>query len=159
MDRIFIDSSVIVKHCMDGDELLTTLILKEYGLAASPNVMEESFYKCLFLRTEVLLGKSGIHNLRAAFTKNPDHYDVIFSYYKDFLGALVESGVISILDLNERITFSSFDISYTFCLLPNDALIAATCKFYGIKKIATFDKDFEKVDFLEILRLVEEKGQ
>ncbi|MEM4945846.1 MAG: PIN domain-containing protein [Archaeoglobaceae archaeon] len=37
--------------------------------------------------------------------------------------------------------------------MPNDALIAATCKHYGIKKIATFDEDFKKVDFLEILEL------
>ena len=29
MDRIFLDSSVIVKHCMDGDELLTTLVLED----------------------------------------------------------------------------------------------------------------------------------
>jgi len=30
-------------------------------------------------------------------------------------------------------------------------LIAATCKHYDIKKIATFDPDFERVDFLEII--------
>jgi len=36
-------------------------------------------------------------------------------------------------------------------LLPNDALIAATCKHRGINKIATFDSDFERVDFLEII--------
>ncbi|KYK36206.1 MAG: hypothetical protein AYK18_12115 [Theionarchaea archaeon DG-70] len=105
MDRIFLDSSVFVKHCMEGDELLRKLILEGYELAASPNVMEESFYKCLYLRTEVLLGKSGIRDLRANFTKNPDQYEVIFSYYKSFLGALVKSGIMSILDLNKKITF------------------------------------------------------
>ena len=36
-------------------------------------------------------------------------------------------------------------------LLPNDALIVATCKHYGINKIATFDPDFKRVDFLEII--------
>ena len=36
-------------------------------------------------------------------------------------------------------------------LLPNDALIAATCKQYGITKIATFDADFERIDFLEVV--------
>jgi hypothetical protein len=36
---------------------------------------------------------------------------------------------------------------------PNDALIAATCKHYGIRKIATFDEDFKRVDFLEIVRV------
>ncbi|MGB7531849.1 MAG: PIN domain-containing protein [Halobacteriota archaeon] len=46
-------------------------------------------------------------------------------------------------------------MSYLLCkkygLLPNDALIAATCKQYGIAKIATFDADFERVDFLEVV--------
>ena len=37
-------------------------------------------------------------------------------------------------------------------LLPNDALIALTCEVYGIGKIATFDDDFKRVDFLEIVR-------
>jgi len=36
-------------------------------------------------------------------------------------------------------------------LLPNDALIAATCKHYGITQIATFDADFKRVEFLEII--------
>ncbi|MBU7010258.1 MAG: PIN domain-containing protein [Theionarchaea archaeon] len=44
-------------------------------------------------------------------------------------------------------------MSYAFSLLPNDALIAATCKFYGIRRIATYDKDFEKVDFLKVFVL------
>ncbi len=39
------------------------------------------------------------------------------------------------------------------CRLPNDALIVATCKHYGIKKIATFDEDFGRVDFLEIVEV------
>jgi len=38
-------------------------------------------------------------------------------------------------------------------LLPNDALIAATCKYHGIQKIATFDPDFKRVDFLEVIEL------
>lgn len=37
-----------------------------------------------------------------------------------------------------------------FHLLPNDALIAATCRFHKIKRIASFDEDFKKVDSLEI---------
>ena len=36
-------------------------------------------------------------------------------------------------------------------LLPNDAFIAATCKHHGIRKIATFDPDFDRVDFLEVI--------
>lgn len=41
----------------------------------------------------------------------------------------------------------------TYSILPNDALIVATCKANGIKKIATFDEDFKRVDFLEVFEL------
>ncbi|OFV67733.1 MAG: protein containing PilT protein [Candidatus Syntrophoarchaeum caldarius] len=37
--------------------------------------------------------------------------------------------------------------------LPNDALITATCKHYGIGKIATFDSDFKRVGFLEVVEV------
>ncbi|MEM2176790.1 MAG: PIN domain-containing protein, partial [Archaeoglobaceae archaeon] len=47
----------------------------------------------------------------------------------------------------------SIEVSWKYSLLPNDALIAATCKHYGIRKIATFDEDFKRVDFLEVLEL------
>jgi len=36
-------------------------------------------------------------------------------------------------------------------LLPADAVIAASCKYHGITKIATFDSDFKRVDFLEVV--------
>uniref|UniRef100_A0A7C3UBI2 Ribonuclease VapC n=1 Tax=Geoglobus ahangari TaxID=113653 RepID=A0A7C3UBI2_9EURY len=51
-------------------------------------------------------------------------------------------------DLDEVCT-----IMRTYKLLPNDALIAATCKHYGIKKIATFDEDFKRIDFLEVVEI------
>ncbi len=45
------------------------------------------------------------------------------------------------------------EIIQKYGLLPNDALIVATCKYYGIKKIATFDEDFKRVDFLDVIEL------
>jgi len=45
------------------------------------------------------------------------------------------------------------EIITKYGLLPNDALIAATCKYYGIKKIATFDEDFKRIDFLEVIEI------
>ncbi len=45
------------------------------------------------------------------------------------------------------------DVIANYGLLPNDALIAATCRHYGVKKIVTFDRDFERVDFLDVVDL------
>jgi len=46
-----------------------------------------------------------------------------------------------------------WELMKNYNLLPNDALIAATCKHYGIRKIATFDEDFKRVDFLEVVEI------
>ena len=56
-----------------------------------------------------------------------------------------------VLSLNDKIFEGNNKKSIDF--LPSDALIAETCKHYGIRKIATFDEDFEKADFLEVLEI------
>ncbi len=54
----------------------------------------------------------------------------------------------------EKLPYKEFtDVFSDYTLLPNDALIAATCKHYGIRKIATFDEDFRRVDFLEVVEV------
>jgi len=82
----------------------------------------------------------------------------IRSYY-DFRSLIASEGynfcfqeVKSLMKLFEDLKidvlndYQDFDkvckIMRRYKLLPNDALIAATCKHYGIKKIATFDEDF-----------------
>ncbi len=57
------------------------------------------------------------------------------------------------LPINNVIEKMANEIIINYRLPPNDALIAATCKHHGIKKIATFDEDFKRVDFLEIITL------
>ena len=36
-------------------------------------------------------------------------------------------------------------------LMPNDAMIAQTCLKHEISKIATFDSDFRRVDWLNVI--------
>ena len=55
------------------------------------------------------------------------------------------------LDVGEAVKSVAERLIKKYGLLPNDALIAATCKHYGIRKIATFDSDFKRVDFLEVI--------
>ncbi|WP_245604042.1 PIN domain-containing protein [Geoglobus ahangari] len=51
-------------------------------------------------------------------------------------------GLFELLPSNVGIETVDFMRKYEFLL--NDALIAATCRHYGIKRIATFDNDFER---------------
>ena len=68
---------------------------------------------------------------------------------RGFLIESIEQDIIELLEVNEDILRDSVKVSFTYRLLPNDALIAATCKYYGIRKIATFDEDFDRARFLE----------
>ena len=58
---------------------------------------------------------------------------------------------IEFLAIPEEGIETASSLARKYKLLPNDALIAATCKHYGLNKIATFDPDFERVDFLEVI--------
>ena len=60
---------------------------------------------------------------------------------------------LAVVPINEEIIDICEKIIEKYKLLPNDALIAATCKYYGISKIATFDEDFQKVDFLKVVKV------
>lgn len=126
--------------------------LSGYILHTSANVLEEAGFKIII--TSVLedlgLERTNFYKIKDAFESG--------------IGVKVMVNRLHVLNfLKSRLIILSpgeaiFDISKEIIerdrLLPNDALIAATCKHYGIKKIATFDEDFKRVDFLEVVMLL-----
>ena len=57
---------------------------------------------------------------------------------------------LQIVEVPAHLFKKAVEISWKYGLLATDALLVATMRHYGIKKIATFDKDFERVDFLKL---------
>ncbi len=60
-------------------------------------------------------------------------------------------GYFTELEINKEIKQTALDIMRQYGLLPNDAIIAATCKHYNIDTIITFDEDFKRVPWLTVL--------
>jgi predicted nucleic acid-binding protein len=50
-----------------------------------------------------------------------------------------------VLDMDEEIINKSNYFMINYNLLPNDALIFATCRIYGIKYLVSFDSDFQEI--------------
>ncbi|WP_297514259.1 PIN domain-containing protein [Thermococcus sp.] len=46
---------------------------------------------------------------------------------------------------------SRSEIEGKYQLLPNDALIVATCVEHEIERILTFDSDFEKIPLIKVI--------
>jgi len=59
---------------------------------------------------------------------------------------------VSFIPVNDDINHWR-EIMLKYRLLPYDALIASTCLSNEIVQIATFDKDFRRVDFLKMVEL------
>ncbi len=146
---IFLDTSFLVSLIIKTDK---TDKAREFfhiadNLITSLAVYEETFYVGLRLLADKRLNIKSPFSLREHIRKNG------YNFASDFIASLDEvlSKIQFVSDTNDLSVIK--DIAIRYRLLPNDALIAATCKHYGIKKIATFDEDFKRVDFLEVIEL------
>ncbi|MCK4735955.1 MAG: PIN domain-containing protein [Methanophagales archaeon] len=149
--KVFIDSNIFINFLTESDDSdsayrLMTQLSEGYALYTSINVVEEVFY----IITRESLRNRGINNkfkLKKYISK--EDYKGIKDYLQKFIDLLSELGC-EVLEVNAGAA-SLLETMRNYKLLPNDALIAATCKHHGINKIATFDPDFKRVDFLEII--------
>jgi len=76
-----------------------------------------------------------------------------YEHFEDELNILFEffeaRGILILSDYQDVHEWKR--VMDTYHLLPNDALIAVTCRHHGIDTIATFDDDFRRVDFLNVI--------
>ena len=149
--KVFIDSNIFINFLTDSDDSdkANRLLMRskeENFLYTSITAVEEVFY----IVTREILRSRGIDNkfkLKEYISKRG--YEEIEGYLQKFLDLLGELRC-EVLEVNAD-AMALLETMTRYKLLPNDALIAATCKQYGITKIATFDPDFKRVDFLEVI--------
>ncbi|MCK4476654.1 MAG: PIN domain-containing protein [Methanophagales archaeon] len=147
-EKVVVDSSVLVKTLLENEKGIILSLLENYELSSPSNVLEETTYKTIVLTISNLIDSNKFHKIKKAWEKGIGEPEIRKRI--DILEDLTTT-IIKVLYANEKILYLSKKISFEYKLLPNDALIAATCKYYGINKIATFDPDFKRVDFLEIV--------
>lgn len=70
----------------------------------------------------------------------------------DSIFQFLESSDLCLLSISEDVN-QWREIMQKYRLLPCDSLIVSTCISNGIKQIATFDKDFLRVDQMEVIDL------
>ena len=126
--KAFIDTNVIINH-LEGKVDLSELRSK-FRLYSNAIVFSEAFMVYL----KAITGKKS-YKLK----KNPkliiekkDELEELFMLFEIF----------EELEINKEVRNLAFELMKKYGLLPNDALILATCKFYGIKYLISFDDDF-----------------
>ncbi len=145
-DQVFVDSNVIVGFFSCDSKAVEVLdSLSNYILCINDVVFSEVAYKLMVLKFLERNEKFRLHALRKDISDYVHVYEILWEF--------TSRAEMEVLQINEKIIAEAVEIGIKYRLLPNDALIVATCKHYGIKKIATFDEDFKRVDFLEVVEV------
>jgi len=148
-EPIFVDSSVFLSFFINGIDVFKDL--KESELVTSINVAEEVAYVLIKEKSKSVFGIEKHYELLKYLRSNPSLIKDISKEVISDVVAVIEEYDVKILSPASHVLM--FRIVENYGILPNDALIAATCKYYGIKKIATFDDDFKRIDFLEVIEI------
>ena len=77
----------------------------------------------------------------------PKSYKILYF----FLDELSHTDKLVFLPVTMEVVKEASEIAIKYGLLPNDSLIAATCKHYGIDTVATFDEDFKRIPWLKAI--------
>jgi uncharacterized protein len=140
--KIFLDSSILVEKIKGTKEHLFDILMAD-----------DSLEKCF---SETVLSEVTFHLLAELGKKAPRTLKENKS-----IGALLQDsqpenlfGAFTLLPSHAEIVPTYLRLMQTFNLLPNDALILATCLLHGVEQVASYDPDFEQVCAQNALQLI-----
>ncbi len=142
-NKIFVDSSIFIEN-FKGNNIAREILqesIDKFDICINGIVFSEIIFKLMILKS----GKSALtiksQKLIPSIVKNLDDYSNLLLLF-------------NVLEENKEILRTSFQFMQKYNLLTNDALILATCKYYGITKLASLDKDFESIAANENIQLI-----
>ena len=159
---IYIDANIFYNYLFDSefaDEAEEILSLS--GKVTSKIAINEAVYVSIRKLARDRYGITNVYKLKS-FVRTSEGKKILEESYSMVL-RLLDSAEIKLVEEEDDMNVVG-RVAEFYALLPNDAMIVATCMKHRITRIATFDRDFEGVPFLEIVRggsekLMEEKGK
>ncbi|MCE4614290.1 MAG: PIN domain-containing protein [Desulfurococcales archaeon] len=147
---VFLDSSVIL-HYLTGDPRARDIIEDTSRLAVNSIVFSEVSFNLLKLLYSEKYGEYKFYNMKSRTTMLDKDILQGYTILQSFLNELHKEDRLVYLPITLEVMREASETAVKYGLLPNDALIAATCKHYGISTIATLDEDFERIPWLQIV--------
>ncbi len=152
--KIFIDSNIFIEYFKDNPEAVklfeSVFRITDVKLYINEIVYSEVTY--VFIKT--VSGKSYYElkkNKRLVVQHGSNFLNIFLPIFK----------YVKFLMINEDIIRLANEYIIKYGLLPNDALILATCKFYEMEFLLSLDEDFqepckkEKFSLISNIRLLE----
>jgi len=139
--KIFLDSGVLIEYEKQTKvELLEQLIQSNHQLFINPIVASEYLYQLL----GILGGRSPMSICESGRIKEVlSHHDTK-TFFTGFQFLAIPEDALPL----------SIDFMQKHNLLPNDALILASCKLQGVNVLASYDSDFYHSCVAEGIQLI-----
>lgn len=149
--KVFVDSNIFTYFLLKREEyynstknFLKRIDEREIIGLINPVVISETYFNYIRIK----ISEKYRINLKDVVKMIKEDPQILCEISIDVVDDTFRLDNLNILEYNSEISIKDFIADYLF--LPNDAIHAATCKYYGIKNIATNDSDFERVDFLKV---------
>ena len=123
------------------------ILVEEEDFAVSLRVIDETIFTLIRLDAFRRLNIRRLDQLREFIRKHG--IEEFTNAMNDVEGLIEELGITVLEDkgsLGELL-----ETMRDYNLLPGDAIIALTCKHYGVDTILTFDEDFKRIPWLKVI--------
>lgn len=143
MSLAFIDSNVIVKY-FAGDAVAKKILEPVIHGDITGYVNSIVVSEVIFVLLKLLTNKTAyeLKNSPETVRNVAKLLDIQVRFLREYF---------SEIEINDKVKETAIELMREYGLLPNDALIASTCKHYGINTIFTFDKDFKRIPWLRVI--------
>jgi predicted nucleic acid-binding protein len=147
---IFLDTNAIIYYLHDVkpySRQVEDIITGENKLYTSIRTIDEAIFTIVRTKAWLKLGIRHIEKLREYIRK---HGYKMFEGELNELTTFLEDAGVTVLEDKASVQ-ELISTARKYHLLPADAIIALTCKHYEIDTILTFDEDFRRVPWLEVV--------
>ncbi|GBF09067.1 putative nucleic acid-binding protein [Aeropyrum pernix] len=145
----FVDANMFYYYMFKSTytEKAATLLKQYHDLATSVGVLDEVIFVIMRRLAEKRLGIRKIARLRSYIKSNG--VDFALAELERFIKLVEALDIVILQDYADPREL--LEVVGKYNLPPSDAVIALTCKHYGIDTILTFDEDFKRVIWLKII--------
>lgn len=154
---VFIDANIFLYHILKHPKLFLRchdffrgIESGAYNGFTSTLVLNEVLHKLMLAEATQTYGLKSEHNAANLLKQNPEKISGLFQVWKTY--AIIKDYPIVIYGCNPSVLDMAVDISKRYGLLISDATHLAVIKSEGIANIATNDRDFQRIDGINVYK-------
>jgi len=146
---IVVDTNVFVQYLLEGERAdeAEKLMASYSDLAVTTGIVNEVEFVIIRRLARTRLGIRKLSKLKEYIRAKG--LDFAIDVLEEFTRMLLELNIAILKDYAEPREL--LETMRRYRLTPSDAIIALTCRHYGIETILTFDEDFRRVPWLKVI--------